>query len=448
MGDTRTRARRADRLRRRRAAHPSRRADRTAIEGRSRRCPRHPAGRARSSRRPRCSSGSASSSKSSAARTMRSSAPTSATALLDSGAVAERDADRHGSEPSLSLAADHARLGDRASHPRVGRRHRRPRRESSRGALGGGVRRSTHARGRPRCRRRRVVLGFALAVDLPPAPRRGCSRCFGTRSALPSVLLLFLLLVVAVSAVGGLWPALTAAISRLPTRQLVLHPAALHVHDQRRGEHPRAGCVPRRCGRRQRLRRARGPPGGRGSPCARRGRGALSARRLLSGLGRPREPSAACSSLDGAAVLHRSGSGWQIEAASGDRAPESPEASSLTIELDGEHVLALAGPPIRSEDQRMLDAFAKELTSSVELGELEAEAESRGRARPRPTSSARRSSPRSPTTCARRSRRSRPPSRACFRTTSNGRRRHSASSSRRSTRRPTGSTHSSETCST
>ncbi len=82
--------------------------------------------------------------------------------------------------------------------------------------------------------------------------------------------------------------------------------------------------------------------------------------------------------LDGAAVLHRQDDGWLVEAASGDRVPESPEASSLTVELDDEHVLALAGAPIRSEDQRVLDAFAKELAASVELGELEAEAETAG----------------------------------------------------------------------
>jgi two-component system sensor histidine kinase KdpD len=58
--------------------------------------------------------------------------------------------------------------------------------------------------------------------------------------------------------------------------------------------------------------------------------------------------------------------------------PESPEASSLTVELDDEHVLALSGPPIRTEDRRVLDAFAKELAASVEIGELEAEAGTAG----------------------------------------------------------------------
>ena len=79
--------------------------------------------------------------------------------------------------------------------------------------------------------------------------------------------------------------------------------------------------------------------------------------------------------LDGAAVLHRHEGGWQIEAASGERVPESPQASTATVDLDPEHVLALTGGPIRAEDRRILDAFASELTASVHLGELEAEAE-------------------------------------------------------------------------
>ena len=140
--------------------------------------------------------------------------------------------------------------------------------------------------------------------------------------------------------------------------------------------------------------------------------------------------------LEGAAILHRQEGGWRIEAASGDRVPESPEASTSTIELDSEHVLALTGGPIRSEDQRVLDAFARELAASVHLGELEAEAGAAGTSRP-PTNFAPRSFPPSPTTCALRSRRSKPPSRACSKRTSTGHPKHARNSSQRSTRRRT-----------
>jgi two-component system sensor histidine kinase KdpD len=80
--------------------------------------------------------------------------------------------------------------------------------------------------------------------------------------------------------------------------------------------------------------------------------------------------------LDGAALLHRTEDGFRIEAASGDRVPESVEAGTTTIPLDDDHVLVLAGPPVRTEEQRVLDAFARELAASVELGELEEEARS------------------------------------------------------------------------
>jgi two-component system sensor histidine kinase KdpD len=82
--------------------------------------------------------------------------------------------------------------------------------------------------------------------------------------------------------------------------------------------------------------------------------------------------------LEGAGVLERSEAGWRVQAASGERVPESPEASSSTIALDSEHVLALSGGPVRSQDRRVLDAFARELEAAVRLGELEAEAEAAG----------------------------------------------------------------------
>ena len=82
--------------------------------------------------------------------------------------------------------------------------------------------------------------------------------------------------------------------------------------------------------------------------------------------------------VDGAAVLHRTESGWRVEAASGDRVPESAAAASTTLDLDEDHVLALAGKPVRAEDQRILEAFAREIAASVELEELESEVQAAG----------------------------------------------------------------------
>ena len=59
--------------------------------------------------------------------------------------------------------------------------------------------------------RRRVILGFVLGAVGLPAPHWILTN-LRTDLGLPSVLLLFLLLVVVISAVGGVWPALTAAV--------------------------------------------------------------------------------------------------------------------------------------------------------------------------------------------------------------------------------------------
>ncbi len=62
------------------------------------------------------------------------------------------------------------------------------------------------------------------------------------------------------------------------------------------------------------------------------------------------------------------------------RAPRSPRARrGRQVELDDVHVLAVVGRPVESDaDNRILDAFARELTSSLELEELTAEASEAG----------------------------------------------------------------------
>jgi two-component system, OmpR family, sensor histidine kinase KdpD len=191
---------------------------------------------------------------------------------------------------------------------------------------------------------------------------------------LPSVLLLYLLLVVAVSAIGGLWPALAAAVAGFLLANWYFVPP-LHTFTISDGENILALLV---------FLAVAGVVSGFVALAARRAvegvRARAEAETLLQLAGS--SPVSAvldglrvALGLDGAAVLHRSESGWRIEAASGDRVPESPEASDSTIDLDDEHVLALAGPPVRSDERRVLDAFVKELAASLQLGELEAEAE-------------------------------------------------------------------------
>jgi two-component system sensor histidine kinase KdpD len=219
--------------------------------------------------------------------------------------------------------------------------------------------------------RRRVAIGFALAVVCPVLLAVALAH-LRDEIGLPSVLLLFLLLVVGISAVGGLWPALVAAISGFLLVNWYFTPP-LYTFTISEGENILALVVflvvavvvsslvalaSRRAAEAQRTRAE--------AEALARLAGSAPVSAVLESLIR-------VLGLDGATVLHRQEEGWRIEATSGDRAPESPEAASTTIDLDGEHLLAVAGPPLRAEDERILKAFSKELASSVELGELEAE---------------------------------------------------------------------------
>ncbi len=194
---------------------------------------------------------------------------------------------------------------------------------------------------------------------------------------LPSVLLLFLVLVVAVSAVGGLWPALAAAVAAFLLVNWYFVPP-LYTFTITQGENVLALVVFVAVAAIVSLyvslatrRAAEGARARAEAEALARLAGSSPASGVLDGLRR-------VLGLEGAAVLHRHEEGWRVEVASGERIPESPEAATATVELDPEHVLALAGAPIRDEDRRVLDAFAKELEASVELGELEAEAEAAG----------------------------------------------------------------------
>src|SRR5215218_6437880 len=228
----------------------------------------------------------------------------------------------------------------------------------------------------PALPRRRQALGFLVAAVCVPALTLVLAQ-LRDQLELPSVMLLFLLLVTAVAAIGGLWPGLAAALGGFALVNFYfIEPH--HTFTIADAEDVLAlfvflavgvivssfvALAARRAGDGARARAE--------AEALSRLAGSSPAAAVLEGLCR-------VLGLEGAAVLHRQDGGWRIEAASGHRVPESPEASTSTIELDSEHVLALTGGPIRSEDQRVLDAFAQELSASVHLGELEVGAETAG----------------------------------------------------------------------
>jgi two-component system, OmpR family, sensor histidine kinase KdpD len=224
--------------------------------------------------------------------------------------------------------------------------------------------------------RRRVALGFALAGVGAPLLTLALSQARDQVS--PSgALLLFLLLVVFVSALGGMWPALTAAIGGFLLVNWFLTPP---LYTWTVGE-PRnvlalfvflavaivmSSFVALAARRTAQATRARAK-----AETLMRLAGTSSVPAILRSLRRAFD-------LDGAALLRRRDGGWDVEVASGD-APTSPEGAALVIEVDDERVLAAAPRPFDvGEDARMLEAFAKELATSVEFGELEAEAATAG----------------------------------------------------------------------
>ena len=128
---------------------------------------------------------------------------------------------------------------------------------------------------------RRIALAFALAVIGLPLLTYLITQ-LDAHLGLPSILLLYLLAVVVVSAVGGIWPRARNRGGGLPSRELVFHAARAHVHDLRGRQLRGVGRFPRRgCGR-ERVRRARLSARCRRRPCPRRERGVDQARRLLA----------------------------------------------------------------------------------------------------------------------------------------------------------------------
>jgi two-component system sensor histidine kinase KdpD len=220
--------------------------------------------------------------------------------------------------------------------------------------------------------RRRVALGFALGAI--GAPMLTWLLAGMREQVSPSgALLLFLLLVVAVSALGGLWPALFVAVGGFLLVNWYLTPP-LYTWTIAEPENLLALIVflivavamsffvalaARRAAQATRARAK--------VETLVRLAGSSSIPTILDGLRRAFD-------LEGAALLHRTGDGWDVEAASGE-APSSPDGADSLVEVDPDHVLVASSQSARTaEDERMLDAYARELAASLEHQELEAEA--------------------------------------------------------------------------
>ena len=234
---------------------------------------------------------------------------------------------------------------------------------------------------RPRHRRalsvRRQVTGAIVGVVLLPLvtlimvmARDGLG--------LSGALLIYLLAVVTVAAVGGVWPALAAGVAAFllanwffiaPLHQLTIHEGKdlialvefLLV----------AGLVSALVNAAAR----------RSAEAARARAEAETLARLGAQLMTEEDPLPHLIStlrttfgLRAMAVLQRSGDGWVVEASTGAPVPETPDAGDLSIPIDAEMQLVVVGPGLAAEDLALLQAFTGQLALALERRQLRAEA--------------------------------------------------------------------------
>ncbi|MCB0906912.1 MAG: sensor histidine kinase KdpD [Nocardioidaceae bacterium] len=73
--------------------------------------------------------------------------------------------------------------------------------------------------------------------------------------------------------------------------------------------------------------------------------------------------------VDGVALLERGEAGWSVLAHSGE-APRSPDKADTRADVDETHVLALCGPTLDASDRRILEAFAVQAGLVIEYRRL------------------------------------------------------------------------------
>ena len=224
--------------------------------------------------------------------------------------------------------------------------------------------------------RRRIEWGFALAaVGLPLLTAVLTS--LGSHITLPSALLLYLLLVVLASGVGGLWPALTTAVAGDLLANWYFTPP-VHTFTIGTGQNLLALCVflvvavvvssyvalaARRAvtGEQARVEADLFLTFSGHSPAD------VLIERLQKAL-----------QLDGVSLLASHAESWSVTTSSGEQAPRTPESASERIDLGEGRLLALSGRTIAAAERRTLEAFVREISSSIAHEEFRAEAQNVG----------------------------------------------------------------------
>jgi two-component system, OmpR family, sensor histidine kinase KdpD len=234
---------------------------------------------------------------------------------------------------------------------------------------------------RPRNRRvlpvRRQVAGAVVGVVLLPLLTLVMT---GMRDnlGLPGALLLYLLAVVGIAAIGGVWPALGASVAAFLLANWYFIPP-IHEWGIRNARDVIAlvvfllvaGVVSAFVN----------TAGRRSAEAARARAEAETLARLGGQLMAEEDPLPLLIStlrtafgLGAIAVLQRSGDGWIVETSTGAPIPQSPEEGDMSIPIDAEMELVVVGPGLAADDLSLLQAFTGQLTLALERRQLRAEA--------------------------------------------------------------------------
>lgn len=224
--------------------------------------------------------------------------------------------------------------------------------------------------------RRRVLTGWGLAVAGPLLLTLALSQLRHS-IGLPTVLLLFLAVVVTTASVGGTLPAVVAAVGAFLCANWFFTPP-IHHWSIAEGQNVVALAV--FLGVAVIVSRFVDAAARRASEAARARSEAQALARLAASMGEedplPTLLNHLCSvfGLTSAALLRGTGRAWAVEAAAGEPVPPRPDDADHAEELMPGLVLALMGPPIDATDQAVLNAFAAQLAAAVERGRLRLEA--------------------------------------------------------------------------
>ena len=230
----------------------------------------------------------------------------------------------------------------------------------------------------PLSRRRRVagwsvaLLGPVLLTIALSAARDGLS--------LPGDLLLYLLLVVVVAAIGGMAPALVAAVAGSLLANYYFTPP-IHTFTISEGENLLALAVFLMVAGVVSLLVA---VANRRTAEAARARAEAETLAAMSGavaasdnpLGQLVAQLRAAFSAEAVAVLRERADGWEVDAAAGEPVPITPEGASLQLPLGGNAVLVVVGADVNDRDLDIAHSFAAQVRVALERRQLEADAAS------------------------------------------------------------------------